>query len=88
MTRYTCVMEEVKLHLSFYDYVEAFLTCILYLFKPLCGVCHLIVPIFDPQPHKQVGQVGEHLLTPFADTETKDKKWIETGGKYTSCWEI
>lgn len=78
MTWYNQVMEEFKLHLSFYVYVVAFLTCILYLFKPLCGVCYLRVPNFHSQPQKQVGQVGEHLLTPFVD---KDKKWTEARGK-------
>lgn len=77
---------QVKLHLSFYDYVVAFLSCILYLFKPLCGVCYLIVPIFHPQPPKQVEQVGEHLLTPFGDRETKDKKGTEVTGLPTGSF--
>lgn len=53
MTRYSHVIEEAKLPFSFYDYGVAFLTCILYLFKPLCGVCSLTVPIFHPQPQSR-----------------------------------
>lgn len=32
--------------------------------------------------------MGEHLQTPFAGRETKDKKLTEKPGKYASRWEI